>query len=128
MNKFTYLCQGFGTTEVFDTSTWAWAAGPPLPSDMYGLCVTELNNLGTRHLLVGGSTSPLSVASYVYDWDNQGSGWTPSGTLPVAVNFPSCARATIENGSKDVVLAVGGVVDTGVSDVVQIYQISTEVW
>ena len=96
---------------------------------MFGHCVASINDDGTKHLLVGGINMPTTTETYIFDWNDQTLGWTPVGNLPVAVNYPSCVRATIENGSKDVVVVAGGSTTTnGASDAVQIYEISSEIW
>ena len=82
-----------------------------------------LNDEETKHLLLPGETE----LAWTIDWLGQNE-WVATEPRTARSHSFACTRASIQDGSREVVITAGGFEATTCHDTVEVYDIQTGIW
>jgi N-acetylneuraminic acid mutarotase len=111
------------TVEMYDPSSNAWSAAPPMPTARNGVAVVAVNG---KIYALGGSNASIGSTNIVEVYDPSANTWNAVAPMPTART--GLAAATL-NGK---IYAIGGSGRVGGSSVflstVEVYDPSTDTW
>ena len=108
----------------------SWIRGPDLPRDQIDPCIVALNDEESEHLLVGGKISNLANQPSSQAWTIHSSTnvWQNAGELRTPVQSSACARGTVAEGTREVVIVAGYVHANDGMSLVDIFDVTARTW
>ena len=115
---------------VLSTQNNSWVPGPRLPTYLNYFCFAALNDKGTEHLLVYGSfvgPEPNTKTTWINKYPSNEWEEIPNNITYPIVNSV-CERGSIEGMSREVVVVIAYVIETGGFTEAFIYDIRNRFW